>query len=54
MLYALAIVFIIIWLLGLATAYTLGGLIHLLLIIAVIAILVQLFGGKVEVGHLDD
>jgi len=36
----------VLWLLGLLTSYTLGGLIHLLLVIAVIAILLRLIGGR--------
>jgi hypothetical protein len=36
----------VLWLLGLLTSYTLGGLIHLLLVIAVIAILLRLISGR--------
>jgi hypothetical protein len=46
MLYTLAVVLIILWLLGLVTSYTLGGLIHILLVIAVIVILLQIIGGR--------
>ena len=46
MLETLAVVLIIPWLLGLLTSYTLGGLIHLLLVIAVIAILLRLISGR--------
>jgi hypothetical protein len=46
MLWTLAVILIILWLLGLVTSYTLGGFIHLLLVIAVIAILVRLIQGK--------
>jgi hypothetical protein len=46
MLYTLALILIIAWLLGLVSAYTMGGFIHLLLVIAVIVILVRLIQGK--------
>ena len=46
MLETLAVVLIILWFLGLLTSYTLGGLIHLLLVIAVIAILLRLISGR--------
>ena len=46
MLTTIAIILIILWLLGLVTSYTLGGFIHLLLIIAVIMILIRLIKGE--------
>lgn len=46
MLWIIAVVLIILWLLGLVTSYTLGGFIHILLVIAVIVILVRLISGK--------
>ena len=46
MLYTIAVVLIILWLLGLVSAYTMGGFIHVLLVIAVIVILVNLLGGR--------
>jgi len=46
MLYTLAVVLIILWLLGLVTSYTMGGFIHILLVIAVIMILVNLISGR--------
>jgi hypothetical protein len=46
MLETLAVVLIVLWLLGLLTSYTLGGLIHLLLVIPVIAILLRLISGR--------
>jgi hypothetical protein len=46
MLYTIAVVLIILWLLGLVTGYTLGSFIHILLVIAVIMILVNLISGK--------
>jgi hypothetical protein len=46
MLWTLAVVLIVMWLLGLVTSYTLGGFIHILLVIAVIMILVNLISGR--------
>ena len=46
MLQTIAIVLIILWLLGLVTSYTIGGFIHILLVIAVIMILVRLVQGR--------
>jgi hypothetical protein len=42
----LAIVLVILWLLGLVSSYTLGGFIHILLVVAIIAILVRLVQGR--------
>lgn len=46
MLETLAIVLIILWLGGLVTSYTLGGFIHILLVIAIIVILVRVIQGR--------
>jgi hypothetical protein len=46
MLETIAILLIVLWLLGMLTSYTLGGLIHLLLIIALISILLRLISGR--------
>jgi hypothetical protein len=46
MLYTLAVVLIVLWLLGLVTSYTMGGLIHILLVIAIIAILLRVISGR--------
>ena len=46
MLYTIAIVLTILWLLGLVTAYTMGGLIHVLLVIAVIVVLLRVISGR--------
>ena len=46
MLYTIAVVLIVLWLLGLVTSYTMGGFIHVLLVIAVIMILVNLIQGR--------
>ena len=46
MLYTIALVLVILWLLGLVTSYTLGGFIHILLVIAVVVILLRLISGR--------
>lgn len=46
MLYTIAIILIVLWLLGLLSGYTLGAFIHILLVIAVIIILVNLITGR--------
>jgi hypothetical protein len=46
MLYTIAVVLLILWLLGLVTSYTLGGFIHILLVVAVVMVLVNLITGR--------
>ena len=46
MLYTIAVVLIVLWLLGLVTSSTMGGFIHVLLVIAIIMVLVNLIGGR--------
>jgi hypothetical protein len=46
MLYTLALVLIILWLLGLVTSYTIGGFIHALLVVAVIMVLIRIIQGR--------
>jgi hypothetical protein len=46
MLYTLAVVLIILWLLGLVTSTTMGGFIHVLLVIAIVVILVRIISGR--------
>lgn len=46
MLYTLAIVLLVLWLLGLVTGYTIGAFIHVLLVIAIVLVLVQLITGR--------
>jgi hypothetical protein len=46
MLYTIAVILIILWLLGLVTSYTIGGFIHILLVVATIMILVRLISGR--------
>ncbi|HCE44255.1 MAG TPA: lmo0937 family membrane protein [Lentisphaeria bacterium] len=45
MLYTIAFILIVLWLLGLVSSYTMSGLIHILLVIAIIMILVNVIGG---------
>lgn len=46
MLFTVAAVLLILWLLGLITSYTLGGFIHILLVVAVIVVLVRIIQGR--------
>ena len=46
MLYTIAVILLILWLLGIVSAYTLGGFLHLLLIVAVIMVVVNLISGR--------
>lgn len=46
MLYTIAVVLLILWLLGLVTSYTIGGFIHVLLVIAIIMILLRVISGR--------
>jgi Family of unknown function (DUF5670) len=45
-LYTIAVVLVILWLLGLVSSYTMGGFIHILLVIAIVVILLQVIGGR--------
>lgn len=44
MLYTIAVILIILWLLGVVTSFTMGGFIHILLIIAIISVLLRVIG----------
>jgi len=46
MLYTIAVVLILLWLVGFLTSFTLGGFIHILLVIAVIVVLIRLINGE--------
>ena len=46
MLYTLVVVLLVLWLLGLVTSYTMGGLIHILLVIAVVVLVFNLISGR--------
>ncbi|MEJ2614442.1 MAG: lmo0937 family membrane protein [Ignavibacteriaceae bacterium] len=46
MLYTIAVILIVLWLLGLLTSYTMGGIIHILLVIALILVLVRVISRR--------
>lgn len=46
MLWTVAVVLVILWVLGLVTSYTMGGFIHLLLVLAVVVILIRVIQGR--------
>jgi hypothetical protein len=46
MLWTIAVLLLILWLLGMVSSYTLGGFIHILLVLAVIAVLIRLIQGR--------
>jgi len=46
MLWTICVILLVLWLLGMVTSYTMGGLIHILLVIAIIVVLVNIFQGR--------
>ncbi len=46
MLWTIAIILLVLWVLGLVTSYTVGGFIHILLVLAIIAVVISLFQGR--------
>jgi len=46
MLWTIAVILIVLWLLGLVSGYTMGGFIHLLLVLAVVVVLVEIIQGR--------
>lgn len=46
MLYTIALVLVILWLLGLVTSTTMGGLVHVLLVIAIVVVLLRVISGR--------
>jgi len=46
MLWSIVVIFLILWLLGLVSGYTMGGVIHILLVIAIIVLVIQLVQGR--------
>ena len=46
MLETIAVILVVLWLLGLVTSYTMGGFIHILLVVAVVVILIRLIQGR--------
>jgi len=49
MLYTVAVILLILWLLGLVTSYTMGGFIHALLVIAIVVVLLRIISGRKSV-----
>ena len=46
MLYTIAVILLVLWLLGLVTSYTIGGFIHILIVVAIVMVLVRLISGR--------
>jgi hypothetical protein len=46
MLWTICVILVVLWLLGMVTSYTMGGLIHILLVIAIIVVLVNVISGR--------
>ena len=46
MLWTIAVILIVLWLLGLVSSYTMGGFIHILLIVAIVVILIRIIQGR--------
>ena len=46
MLWTLAVVLIVLWILGLVSSYTMGGFIHILLVVAIVVVLVRIIQGR--------
>ena len=46
MLWTIALILIILWLLGMVSSYTMGGFIHILLIVAIVVVLIRLIQGR--------
>lgn len=46
MLYTIAVILIVLWLLGFLTSYTMGGIIHILLVIAIVMVLLRIISGR--------
>jgi hypothetical protein len=46
MLYTIAVILLVLWLLGMVSSYTMGGFVHLLLVVAVVVVLVRVIQGR--------
>jgi len=46
MLWTIAVILIVLWLLGLVSSYTMGGFIHLLLVVAIVVVLIRIIQGR--------
>ena len=53
MLWTIFVILLVLWGLGLLTGYTMGGVIHALLVIAIIVLVIQVFQGRRRGNHLD-
>ena len=49
MLYTIAVILLVLWVLGLVSSYTMGGFIHILLVVAIVMVLVNLISGRKRV-----
>ena len=49
MLWTIAVILLVLWALGLVSSYTAGGLVHLLLVVAVIVVVFQFLGGRLSI-----
>lgn len=49
MLYTIFVILLVMWLLGMATSYTLGGFIHILLVLAIVSVLIRVIQGRTPV-----
>lgn len=50
MLWTIAVILIILWVLGLVSSYTMGGFIHILLVIAIVVVLIRIIQGRKPLG----
>jgi len=50
MLWTIFVVLLVLWILGLVTSYTMGGFIHILLVLAVVALLIQVIQGRKQIS----
>jgi len=50
MLWTIFVILLVLWLLGMVTSYTMGGFIHILLVIAIVVVLVRLIQGRKVIG----
>jgi hypothetical protein len=50
MLYTIAVILVLLWLLGLVSSYTMGGFIHILLVIAIVVVLLRVIRGENVLG----
>jgi hypothetical protein len=46
MLYTIAVILLVLWLLGLVSSYTMGGFIHVLLVVAIVVVLLRIISGR--------